>query len=76
VDPRTVEGYRNAAGLPVQNAGRFLSIGRLRGLKGVEVTEGGAAPLAGNEGGIAEVFVPYPTLLIRLQEVIGLNPEF
>jgi hypothetical protein len=76
VDPRTVSNYRDAAGLPDANPGRFLSIGRLRSIKGVDVTEGGAAPLGLRAGGIDEVVVPYPGLQIRLQNVIGLNPEF
>ena len=75
VDPRTVENYRDEAGLPDVNPARFLSIGRLRGTGGVEVTPGGAAPLDGNVGGIDEIKVPWPTLQIRVQQVIGLNPE-
>ncbi len=74
VDPRTVANYRDSAGLPDKNAGRFLSIGRLRGVKGVERTPGGAAPLGNNAGGIDELLVPYPTLQVRLEQVIGLNP--
>jgi hypothetical protein len=42
----------------------------------VKVTEGGAASLGAAKGGIAEICVPYPTLYIRLQQLIGLNPEF
>ena len=75
VDPRTVSDYRDAAGLPLQNPARFLLIGRLRGAGGVEVTPGGAVPLGGTAGGTDEIRVPYPSLQIRLSEILGLNPE-
>lgn len=74
VDPRTVPNYRNAAGLPVQNSGRFISEGVLSNTQGV--TTRGALPLHGNAGGLSEVIVPNPTTQIRLQNVQGLNPEF
>jgi hypothetical protein len=48
----------------------------LRGIGGVTETPGGAVALDGNPGGIDEIFVPYPTLQIRANEVLGLNPEF
>jgi hypothetical protein len=52
-----------------------LLIGRIRGAGGVEVTPGGAVPLGGTAGGIDEIRVPYPSLQIRLSEILGLNPE-
>jgi hypothetical protein len=75
IDPRTVDDYRDAAGLPDENAGRFLSVGILRGTGGVSVTEGGATSLGSNNGGIDELYIPYPTLQVTLTDVIGLDPE-
>lgn len=74
VDPRTVPNYRNAAGLPKQNTGRFLSEGTLTDTSGVSLKS--ADPLHGNAGGLSEVVVPNPGSQIKLQNVQGLNPEF
>lgn len=74
VDPRTVPNYRDAAGLPAQNSGRFISEGVLQNTQGV--TTRGALPLHGNAGGLPEVVVPNPASQIRLDNVQGLNPEF
>jgi hypothetical protein len=76
VDPRTVGSYRDAAGLPDANPGRFLTVGKLLSTDGVEVTPGGAAPLNGNIGGIDEIKVPNPTIQIEILDILGLNPEF
>jgi hypothetical protein len=73
-DPRTILNYRNAAGLPEQNTGRFLSEGILKDTQGV--TERSALPLHGNFGGLPEVVVPNPESQISLQRVLGINPEF
>ena len=74
VDPRTVPNYRNAAGLPKQNTGRFLSEGTLSDTRGVSLKS--ADPLHGNAGGLPEVVVPKPESQIMLENVQGLNPEF
>jgi hypothetical protein len=74
VDPRTVPGYREAAGLPGQNAGRFISEGRLTSTEGVLSRR--ALPLEGQPGGLDELVVPDPRSQIELQRVLGLNPEF
>ena len=74
VDPRTVPEYRNAAGLPNQNKGRFLSEGTLEDTLGVKLKS--ADPLHGNTGGLPEVVVPNPEAQIKLQNVQGLNPQF
>lgn len=74
VDPRTVPNYRNAAGLPNQNSGRFLSEGILDDASGVRLKP--ADSLHGNAGGLPEVVVPNPNGQIRLLNVQGLNPEF
>ncbi len=73
IDPRAVSGYRNVAGLPVQNTGRFLSEGILNDTKGVSIRS--ALPLNGNTGGIPELLVPNPAGQINLRNVQGLNPQ-
>jgi RHS repeat-associated protein len=73
VDPRTVENFRDAAGLPNQNSGRFVSEGILRDPTGVQFKA--ADPLHGNRGGLPEVVVPNPAGQIDLTNVQGLNPE-
>jgi len=74
VDPRNVIGYRNLAGLPDANAGRFLSVGELQDSTGVMFRA--AERVGNNVGGLPEVVVPQPALQIRLRSVLGLNPEF
>ena len=67
-------GYRNAAGLPEVNAGRFLSVGELQDATGV--ISRAAQPIGSRAGGLPELIVPQPKLQIRLQGVFGLNPEY
>ena len=74
VDPCTVGNYRDAAGLPRQNTGRFVSEGRLTSTEGVRTR--GALELHGNKGGLDEVLVPDPSKQIRLERVSGVNPEY
>jgi len=73
-DPRSVDNYRDASGLPDQNSGRFVTEGRLTDTKGVTQRE--ALPLHGNKGGLDELVVPDPTKQIRIDRVSGVNPEF
>nr|WP_256381552.1 RHS repeat-associated core domain-containing protein [Sulfuricella sp. T08] len=74
VDPRTVQNYRDTAGLPNQNSGRFLSEGVLKDTSGVTLKA--ADPLHGNIGGLPEVVIPNPQSQIKLQNVQGINPKF
>lgn len=74
VDPRTIQNYRESAGLPDQNSGRFLSEGILKDKSGVKLKV--ADPLHGNKGGLPEVVVPNPKEQIDLRSVQGLNPQF
>ena len=73
-DPRTVDNYRDAAGLPNQNSGRFVTEGTLTNTKGV--TQRDALSLHGNKGGLDELVVPNPAKQIRVDRVSGANPEF
>jgi hypothetical protein len=69
-----VANFRNIAGLPNQNSGRFVSEGILQNAEGV--TTRGALPLHGNAGELPELIVPNPQSQISLWNVQGLNPEF
>ncbi|MGH8489620.1 MAG: RHS repeat domain-containing protein [Gammaproteobacteria bacterium] len=73
-DPRAVDNYRDAAGLPKQNSGRFVTEGTLTNGKGV--TQRDALPLDGNRGGLDELVVPDPDRQISVDRVSGVNPEF
>lgn len=74
IDPRTILNYRNKAGLPPQNRGRFLLIGEILDSSGIEVSR--AAPIGGNRGGLIEYIIPNPREQIRVLRVMGLNPPF
>jgi hypothetical protein len=74
VDPRTVPNFRNAAGLPTQNSGRFVTEGTLQNTRGV--TTQAATPLHGNAGGLPEVVIPNSASQVWPLNVQGLNPPF
>ena len=74
VDPRTVPNYRDAAGLPPENAGRFLSEGTLTDPSGVTVKP--AARIGNNAGGLPEFDIPNSSSQVQVNNVVGLNPEF
>ena len=61
-------------GLPRENAGRFVTEGRLRDVDGV--THKPADSLQGQRGGIDEVVIPNPELQVRIERVSGVNPEY
>lgn len=73
-DPKTVDNYRDAAGLPNQNSGRFVTEGTLTNTKGVAQRD--ALSVHGNKGGLGELVVPNPGKQIRVDRVSGANPEF
>ncbi|MCC7047272.1 MAG: hypothetical protein IT562_11220 [Alphaproteobacteria bacterium] len=73
-DPKSVPDYRDLAGLPDQNTGRFLSSGTLRDTRGIGRRN--AESLHGNRGGLDEVLIPDAESKIDLRSVEGLNPEF
>ncbi len=74
VNPSTVTNFRNVAGLPSQNAGRFVSEGILEDVMGV--TRRAALKLGSNSGGLPELVVPNPQTQISLIRVSGVNPPF
>jgi RHS repeat-associated protein len=74
VDPRTVPNYRDAAGLPDSNTGRFLSEGELINTEGVNATT--ASELDGNQGGLDELEVPNPETQIDVFTIEVLAEPF
>lgn len=74
VDPRTVGNFRDVAGLPVRNSGRFLSEGILMDTRGIALRE--SLSLHGQIGGLPEVIIPNAQSQVILKAVLGLNPEF
>jgi RHS repeat-associated protein len=74
VDPSTVENFREAAGLPDVNTGRFVIEGQLTSVEGV--TTRGALELDGHAGGLDEVVIPNASQQVEITNVSGANPEF
>ncbi len=73
-DPGLVDGYRNAAGLPDVNSGRFIIEGSITDTTGITFRP--ALSLDGNDGGLAELLVPRPSSQIQINRVSGINPEY
>jgi hypothetical protein len=72
VDPSTVPNYRNVAGLPDVNTGRFVIQGVLTSTDGVTVRS--ALALDGNAGGIDEVLIPKAAKQVTITSVSGVDP--
>lgn len=73
VNPGNVSNYRNAAGLPNQNTGRFVSEIVLRSTVGV--VPRAALPCDGNRGGLPEIIIPGSEKKITLVRVSRVNPQ-
>jgi len=73
-NPGSVSNYRNEAGLPNQNTGRFVSEGILKNTEGV--TQRPALELHNNTGGLDELVIPNSLKKIELTRVSGANPPF
>lgn len=74
VNPNSVSNYRDAAGLPNVNTGRFVTEGVLRNAAGV--WQRPAQPLDGNRGGLHELIVSNPAAQVQMTRVSGVNPPF
>jgi RHS repeat-associated protein len=74
VDPRIVENYRDVAGLPSVNTGRFVVEGRLVDARGV--VRKTADPLDGNRGGLPEFVIRDAERQVKVERVSGVNPPF
>lgn len=73
-NPAKVKDYRDAAGLPSGNSGRFVAEGRLTGTDGV--WRRAALKLGDKRGGLDELVVSRPMTNITVKRVSGVNPEF
>lgn len=73
-NPNSVTNYRNAAGLPIENSGRFVIEGTTP-RSNYTITKGGAAPIKSNKGGLPEYIITDPTK-ITIKRVSGVNPQF
>ena len=74
VDPSTVSDYRNLAGLPDVNTGRFVIEGTITDTTGIMARS--ALPLDGNIGGLDELVIPNPSVQVYITRVSGVNPSF
>lgn len=74
VDPSAVLNYRDAAGLPALNTGRFVIQETITDSTGVTVRL--ALPLYGNAGGLDEVLIPDAGRRVQINCVSGVNPEY
>ncbi|MBN1113101.1 MAG: hypothetical protein JXA53_09345, partial [Bacteroidales bacterium] len=73
-NPSTVPDYRDTAGLPDVNSGRFVSEGIITDSTGITTRK--ALELDGNKGGLDEVLIPNSEKQVNLEKVSGQNPEF
>jgi RHS repeat-associated protein len=74
IDPSSSPDYRNLAGLPDVNTGRFVIEGVVTDTTGI--TTRSALPLDGNIGGLDEVLIPHAANQVRITNVSGVNPNF
>lgn len=72
INPNLVENYRNEAGLPIGNTGRFVIEGTIN--KSDILLKKTAAPSVGNEGGLLE-YILDPSK-VNINRVSGVNPPF
>ena len=68
------ENYRSAAGLPAENAGRFVLEGILNNTRGVTFRP--ALPGAGGPGGLPELVIPNAAKQVTVTRVSGVTPPF
>lgn len=74
VDPAKVGNYREAAGLPGKNTGRFVIEGEIVDPAGI--SNRFALPIGENKGGMLEYVVKDADKKISITRVSGANPEF
>lgn len=74
VDPRKTVDFRDAAGLPDQNTGRFVIEGTLKNADGVTTRR--ALPIGDRKGGIRELEIPDAENQVDIKRVSGVNPQF
>ena len=77
INPSTVSNFRSIAGLPNENLGRFISIGKIYDIEGIIIKS--ADEILANPGGLLEYKFTesaLPALRIILQNVLGINPPY
>ena len=72
VNPNNVGNYRNAAGLPNANTGRFVIEGTVK--RSNIIKSRPALPLDGNKGGLLEHIIDPKN--VNISRVSGVNPTF
>jgi len=72
INPNSVGNYRDAAGLPNVNTGRFVIEGSVNGSSIIKSRS--ALPLDGNRGGLLEYIIDPKN--VNINKVSGANPEF
>ncbi len=72
VNPNSVSNFRNAAGLPDVNSGRFVIEGTVN--QSDIILKRNALPLNGNQGGLMEYIID-PSK-VNVKRVSGVNPQF
>ena len=72
VNPNTVDNFRDAAGLPDVNTGRFVLEGTVNPADIIKSRQ--ALPLDGNRGGLLELIIDPKN--VNTKRVSGVNPEF
>ena len=73
INPNTIDNYRQAAGLPDVNTGRFVIEGTVN--RSDIFLERSALPLNGNSGGLLEYKI-LQTDKINIIRVSGVNPQY
>jgi hypothetical protein len=72
VNPNSVGNFRNAAGLPNVNTGRFVIEGTVK--RSSIIKSRSALPLDGNKGGLLEYIIDPKN--VNIHRVSGVNPGF
>ncbi len=72
VNPNSVGNFRNAAGLPNVNTGRFVIEGTVK--RSRIINSRSALPLDGNKGGLLEYIIDPKN--VNIHRVSGANPGF
>lgn len=71
-NPNSVLDFRDAAGLPNSNTGRFVIEGQVN--KSDIIKQRSALPLDGNKGGLQEYIIDPSN--VQIKRVSGVNPDF
>jgi len=79
IDPRSVDGFRIRVGLPDENFGTYLSVGRLKNMNGTVFSD--ADPLRSGilgtmlPGGLPQVYIPNPAFQVQIVTIFDVVPN-